>query len=82
MFRDATGGFPEKSCLRNEHRNSILMMCNTHIWVELLIGWKCALPNQHYADLGKMPFFSGKTPVALQNVGCFHRLIILMPCQT
>ena len=26
-FRDSTGGFPAKRCLRNERRNSVLMTC-------------------------------------------------------
>ena len=50
-FRYATTGFPSKSSLRNEDRNSILMTFNTQIWVVLLIccaAWESGL-NQSEA---------------------------------
>ena len=37
-YRDASTGFPSKSSLRNERRNSILMTFTKRIWAVLLIG--------------------------------------------
>ena len=40
-YRDASTGFPSKSSLRNERRNSILMTFTKRIWAVLLSDWLC-----------------------------------------
>lgn len=52
-FHYATCGFPTKWYLRNERKNSILLMGTTQICIELLVGWKFASSSEkHCSDLG------------------------------
>jgi len=86
-FSDATTGFPAKWRVRNERRNSILMIqhVTTQIWVVHQIGWIKFLMRQDRSEavtrhqygisaLVSQTSLGGKPVVATPNVRCFLRL--------
>ena len=73
---DSTNGFPAKLCLRNECRNSVLMMMMTHYYPDLgtASDWLCCAISMEFLHSFLTCHFAGKLLVALQNVVCFLRL--------
>ena len=87
----ATDGFPMKWCLRNKHRNSILMMCH-YPDLSSVSDWWCRMENLlqpirstnqmwHLNSVEFLHLFlrhhsTGRPVVASQNIGCFLTLII------